>query len=332
MPVANLHLLHISPALPLKSALQVLSKTSPAPLTLSVPVRWMITPNALSNAAPSPLLKVPWSILLITLSSDLPSAITSNLIDHYHLRVGVPSRLIDNFKSKNETLLHPEPSDVPSLTGSLDSPRFGKTSQTIELTPDVLQWIQSMQSRSDSWRTGAISMLNLLAFKEGLEFKESYLKYGKAFGEDIGKKRGGTAKLVGNVIQPTASKGKGTSPDVKQQAKEWSGVARIGDSPNKGTSPGVKQEAKEWSGIARIGDDAGSSSNDNTQDRKWDEFALAHYPSLKHFADMVGSEDYQAVNLKNRVPALADTCILFTSELLAQEILAADDGTGKAKL
>merc|ERR1711977_335974 len=96
-------------------------------------------------------------------------------------------------------------------------------------------------------------MLNLLSFKP--DMKESYMKYGKAFAETIGSKRGGNAKLVGNLI------------DTKDQ-------------------PG-----------------------------QWHEFALAHYPSLLHFADMLASEDYQAVNQKHRVGALADTCILCTSEL-----------------
>lgn len=43
--------------------------------------------------------------------------------------------------------------------------------------------------------------------------------------------------------------------------------------------------------------------------------ALAHYPSLKHFADMAGSEDYQQANHKWRVPSLKDTFILCTTEL-----------------
>ena len=43
--------------------------------------------------------------------------------------------------------------------------------------------------------------------------------------------------------------------------------------------------------------------------------ALAHYPSLEHFADMIASEDYQDVNMRYRVPSLRDTCILCTSEV-----------------
>jgi len=48
---------------------------------------------------------------------------------------------------------------------------------------------------------------------------------------------------------------------------------------------------------------------------EWDEIALAHYPSILHFADMLASEDYQEVNQKYRVGSLRDTCILCTSEL-----------------
>lgn len=43
--------------------------------------------------------------------------------------------------------------------------------------------------------------------------------------------------------------------------------------------------------------------------------ALAHYPSLEHFADMIASEDYQAVNKQHRMGSLKDTCILCTTEV-----------------
>ena len=55
---------------------------------------------------------------------------------------------------------------------------------------------------------------------------------------------------------------------------------------------------------------------DESEDREgWDEVALAHYPSIRHFVDMVAAEDYQEVNRRERLPALRDTCILCTSEL-----------------
>ncbi|KAF1813140.1 hypothetical protein P152DRAFT_394995 [Eremomyces bilateralis CBS 781.70] len=54
---------------------------------------------------------------------------------------------------------------------------------------------------------------------------------------------------------------------------------------------------------------------------EWDEIAIAHYPSLTHFADMISSKDYQEVNQKHRLGALRDTFILCTSELRVEEEL-----------
>ena len=46
-------------------------------------------------------------------------------------------------------------------------------------------------------------MLNLLAFKDRM--KDEYLKYRKAFAESIGRQQGGTAKIVGSVIDVSSS-------------------------------------------------------------------------------------------------------------------------------
>lgn len=59
----------------------------------------------------------------------------------------------------------------------------------------------------------------------------------------------------------------------------------------------------------------------------WDEVALAHYPSIQHFADMLGSQDYQEVNHEHRIPALRDTFILCTSEIGIDELINAEKGS-----
>jgi hypothetical protein len=63
----------------------------------------------------------------------------------------------------------------------------------------------------------------------------------------------------------------------------------------------------------------GNDDREEKGNEGWDEIALAHYPSIHHFADMLASEDYQAVNQKFRVPSLRDTCILCTTELGLEE-------------
>jgi hypothetical protein len=176
----------------------------------------------------------------------------------------VPSRLLNDFEVKNKRLLKPEKGDVPALTGSLDKPRISDSAQGLEMSPELRSWIEKDFSTTAEGQ-GAVSMLNLLAFKPGM--KDSYLHYGSEFAKSIGSRRGGNAKIVGSVIE----------------------------------------EGDEKTG--------------------WDEVALAHYPSIWHFADMLASEDYQAVNQKYRVPSLRDTLILCTSELG----LGLEDGA-KAKL
>lgn len=47
---------------------------------------------------------------------------------------------------------------------------------------------------------------------------------------------------------------------------------------------------------------------------EWEEVVLAGYTSFKHFADMLADPEYQDVNLRLRLPALRDTCILMASE------------------
>jgi hypothetical protein len=77
-----------------------------------------------------------------------------------------------------------------------------------------------------------------------------------------------------------------------------------------------------------------SSGNDGVVDAStdgWDEIALAHYPSIRHFRSMLVSGDYQDVNKRHRVGSLRDTCILMTSEM-GIEAWNGGGGGGGAKL
>jgi len=51
------------------------------------------------------------------------------------------------------------------------------------------------------------------------------------------------------------------------------------------------------------------------RDDGWDEIAYVHYPSIRHFAAMAASDDYQEVNKKYRLGALKDTFILCCQEV-----------------
>ncbi|KAE8443017.1 hypothetical protein EG329_002481 [Mollisiaceae sp. DMI_Dod_QoI] len=266
MPICTIHLLSLTPTTSLPTFLQTLSSLALRPLTIARIIRWIILPTHLSTTS---LLSqnIHWDILLILPSPhpSLPPSLQPLISHHFSLPAGIPSRLLHDFPAKNARLLHPAKNDIPPLTGSLSTPLLAPSSQGLELTDELLAWIAEFSKIEEG--KGPVSMLNLLAFREGM--KEAYLEYGREFAGGIGRRRGGVAKIVGSVVK------------------------------------GEKEGEGEG----------------------WDEMALAHYPSLWHFADMLASEDYQDVNKKYRVPSLRDTLILCTSELG----LGVDEG-GKAKL
>lgn len=255
MPLITTHLVALSPGQTTNKFMHAISTTSFRPLVIARVLRWIIRPELLSVSA---LLDVKWDLLIIVSESiPLPEAYSGPdwISSHWSLTAGVPKNLIESFDKKNERLLRPEKESVPRLTGSLDKPRIADSAQRLELSHELHSWTENVAQEI----TGAVSMLNLLAFQSEKSAHESYLRYGKAFAESIGSRRGGLAKIVGKVV------------------------------------PGRKTKDEDGEG--------------------WDEIALAHYPSIRHFADMLASEDYQAVNHKYRVPSLRDTCILCTTEL-----------------
>ncbi|KAF2764455.1 hypothetical protein EJ03DRAFT_27882 [Teratosphaeria nubilosa] len=255
MPLATLHLLALAPNATINQYLRALSSFGIKPLVASKAVRWIINPAKLSV---SKLLDTNWSLLLILpASTKLPDAYLGKdwVLQHWSITAGIPSSLLQDFDAKNHRLLHPHPGDVPPLTGAIDTPRITSSAQGLELNPELREWSRSFPLGQEN----AVSMLNLLAFNPGNAAHASYQRYGKAFAESIGRRRGGTAKIVGRVVRNQGSQGEDASG--------------------------------------------------------WDEIALAHYPSIRHFVDMIASEDYQVVNHRERLPALRDTCILCTTEL-----------------
>ncbi len=179
MPLADIHLISVTQSTTVPGFLKALKSTSLKPLLVSKVVRWIITPEKIDT---SPLLhpRKPWDILLITLDrTPLPSSLQQQVECHWSTTAGIPSRLTNDFATKNPSLLHPDASSVPSLTGALNKPKMGSTSQTLELSPGLQSWIDDF-SKTNTGRN-AMSMLNLLAFLP--DKHNSYLTYGKAFAE-----------------------------------------------------------------------------------------------------------------------------------------------------
>lgn len=68
----------------------------------------------------------------------------------------------------------------------------------------------------------------------------------------------------------------------------------------------------QYGGTLKIYGEVVTSS---VEGKVWDDVAIVQYPSITHFADMLASEEYAAIDRKHKVGALKDTGILCTMEL-----------------
>lgn len=194
MPLATVHLIALSPNSTISSYLRALKFTSFKPLVISHALRWVVKPEKLSSGR---LLGTKWDLLVITLhSSPMPQTyLTKDWVSaHWSITAGIPSSIVNGFEEKNQELLHAKPGSAPELTALSSSPKIATSPQALEATPELLGW------KNPAGTTTPVSMLNLLAFKPGQEAHESYKRYGKAFAESIGSRRGGLAKIVGKVV------------------------------------------------------------------------------------------------------------------------------------
>ncbi|KAL2828314.1 hypothetical protein BJY01DRAFT_132790 [Aspergillus pseudoustus] len=262
MPGLTLHLLKLNPSIDAKAFVQQLKKAaSTRVIVASRPRRVIISPTVLDTTT---LLSEPWDLLLLLLPPNpreplFPPALASHIREEYKLKVGVPSKLLNTYPERDAALKR-DARRVP-LTGSLDNLSTESSGENLEVSGDLLQFMNEFSKVYDK----PVTMLNLLHFQVP-DGKKNYFKYGQGF-TPVASKRGGNAKLVGNVVKPasaaeTDSRGKHDRPE------------------------------QEW----------------------WNEISIVHYPSIKHFCDMLAADDYQEVNRKYRLAALRDTFLLCTTE------------------
>lgn len=230
MPLTSLYLLSLTTSTSLPAFLKSLYSSLAAvsnPIIVARPLRWIIPPwhdsrTASDTSAIASLQATNWDLLLIfPREVALPPACASLVAQQLHLLVGVPSRLLSAFAPTNRALLHPSPSSIPPLTGSLapGRPLTADSAKDLELTGEVLAWATTpaQATASDTPRPlGAVSMLNFLAFVATQEAKASYQRYGAEFARRVGSRRGGNAKIVGTVVE----KGR----EIRQQ-QLWDEVA-----------------------------------------------------------------------------------------------------------
>ncbi|KAI9374798.1 hypothetical protein BJX61DRAFT_532065 [Aspergillus egyptiacus] len=262
MPALTLHLLALHPTIKPEDFVKELKKAaSTQVIVASRPRRVIISPTILDV---DPLLSERWDVLLLLQPPNpreplFPPALASHIRKEYKLKTGIPSKLLNTYPERDAKLKR-EAFNIP-LTGALDNFKPEASSQNLEISPELYEFMTEFTKVYDK----PVTMLNLLHFHHP-DGKKNYFQYGQGFTPVAGK-RGGNAKLVGNVVKPAAQ----------------------ADSDSRGKFDRPEQE---W----------------------WNEISIVHYPSIRHFCDMLASEEYQEVNRKYRLGALRDTFLLCTTE------------------
>ncbi|CAI7665694.1 unnamed protein product [Penicillium pancosmium] len=258
MPICTLHLLALKEPADAQSYVQELQKSTKVILA-SRPRHIVIHPTNLDTA---PLATETWDLLLLlqpkpnTTEDPIPTSLRTAIKSEYKIPTGIPSKLITSYATRNK-VLQDKASSIP-LTGSLErllASGSKSSSQNLEISPSLVSFMDELSKT----HPGPVTMLNLLHFQQP-GGKQSYYQYGQAFIPVAGK-RGGDAKLVGNVVTP------------QNDSKDASSSSR-----------GAVAE-EEW----------------------WNEISLVHYPSIRHFCDMLAGDDYQAINEKYRLSSWAGT-------------------------
>ncbi|KAK2742617.1 hypothetical protein FQN55_007736 [Onygenales sp. PD_40] len=258
MPLLTLHLLTLHPTTTAKSFVHQLRQSpNTEVIVASRPRHVVVRSNILDQ---NPLLTTDWDLLVLLRSPDnaIPASLRASAVKReYSVHVGIPSKLLATFPARDAKLKR-EAAAAP-LTGALDAARAKRSSQSLELSPDLVEFMDELLKS----HRGPVTMLNLLHFHAG--GKAEYYKYGQGFVKVAGK-RGGDAKLVGNVVKPAAGQSDSRGPSERPEG--------------------------DW----------------------WNEISIVHYPSIRHFCDMLAGQDYQEINAKHRLGALRDTFLLCTTE------------------
>lgn len=172
MPVLTLHLLQLTVDTNAHSFLQLFKKTDPSTeIVVASQPRYLVVRPTKQDVAT--LTSPDWDLMLLVRSAKgiFHQTLRSRIRKEYQVFVGIPSKLLSAYPKKNRQLLDEAPS--AGLTGSLDNPTVPESSQNLELSPDLLRFMNELMDQHNA----PVTMLNLLSFKK--DGKPSYYQYGQ---------------------------------------------------------------------------------------------------------------------------------------------------------
>lgn len=171
MPLLTLHLLSLQPGTDVKAFVQsVQSSPDVEVVVASRPRHFVIRPEKIDV---NPLTIRKWDLMLLLRSPEngIPPKLRSLISAEYSVNVGIPSKLLKTYPQRDAKLKQ-EASSAP-LTGALEKARNKPSSQSLELSPDLLAFMDQLMKEHDK----PVTMLNLLHFQPN--GKPEYYKYGQ---------------------------------------------------------------------------------------------------------------------------------------------------------
>lgn len=143
-------------------------------MVASRPRHTVVEPTALDG---NPLATQKWDLLVLLQTPDstppsLPNDLQQAIRNEYKIVVGVPSKLLASYPER-DAKLKTEASSVP-ITGSLEKVRGKASSQSLEVSPELLAFMDELTKEHDK----PVTMLNLLHFHHP-GGKKNYHQYGQ---------------------------------------------------------------------------------------------------------------------------------------------------------
>lgn len=177
MPLLTLHLLSLEPGTNPKQFTNSLSSAQDVNsdvIVASRPRRPIVRSELLDTQR---LLDTQWDLLVLLQprssgpNGPLQPLFPTTIRDEYFIYAGIPSNLLSTYPARDAKLKR-EAAAAP-LTGALEEARGKPSSQNLELSPDLVAFMDGLVKDHDK----PVTMLNLLHFHPN--GKPEYYKYGQ---------------------------------------------------------------------------------------------------------------------------------------------------------
>jgi len=171
MPLMTLHLIRLHLDADIKKFLRALGEDRELNLVVASQPRFLVIRPTRVDV--NPLTAKAWDLMLLLSSPDnaIPTPLRPAICEEYKIHVGVPSKVLSTYRQRNQSLIR-NASQIP-LTGALDKAQARDSSQSLELSPDLIAFMNELSKEHDK----PVTMLNLLNFQHG--GKTKYYQYGQ---------------------------------------------------------------------------------------------------------------------------------------------------------